>query len=411
MGFQDLKKLLKKENRIFLFLIIWLVIGVTLIKFSLEFQILGFVINGFIVYLPLLIVCIVLFLITFFLQGDIKKLNSKTIAKGIIFLILVGIIFLFLGQEILFLIGYISFVVSFIFFIFITSIFTMYYCYRYGIKLDDAFYKMPAPIAFVWRWLIFLIGTIGAIALIIFIGEISIGATKITVLLKIWGYEFRIYDFVRIVPNVIIGVIIILILISFILLIIEKNHAFDAWLGLFFIFSSIYASVLMINAFLGGEIARVSPILDNPITYIVVFIFDLIILFYTISALIGSKAEIILDLKIFKPIKPDGVLVFLILCKVAYEFGDINLADNKVAGVNAVLLKNVAVFWLFIPLMIIMGLYGIISYGKIKQKRKAEKRIKKQEKAREKARLKQEKERERERKKREKQNQKMKNKK
>jgi signal transduction histidine kinase len=270
---------------------------------------------------------------------------------------------------------------------------------------------MPAPIAFVWRWLIFLIGTISAIALIIFIGEISIGATKITVLLKIWGYEFRIYDFVRIVPNVIIGVIIILILISFILLIIEKNHAFDAWLGLFFIFSSIYASVLMINAFLGGEIARVSPILDNPITYIVVFIFDIIILLYTISALIGSKAEIILDLKIFKPIKPDGVLVFLILCKVAYEFGDINLADNKVAGVNAVLLKNVAVFWLFIPLMIIMGLYGIISYGKIKQKRKAEKRIKKQEKAREKARLKQEKERERERKKREKQNQKMKNKK
>ncbi|MHA1525774.1 MAG: hypothetical protein ACTSQD_01980, partial [Promethearchaeota archaeon] len=42
--------------------------------------------------------------------------------------------------------------------------------------------------------------------------------------------------------------------------------------------------------------------------------------------------------------------------------------------------KNVAVFWLFIPLMIIMGLYGIASYGKIKRERKTEQYFKKKQK-------------------------------
>ena len=159
----------------------------------------------------------------------------------------------------------------------------------------------------------------------------------------------------------------------------------------------------MVNAFLGGEVANVSPILDNPITYALLFIFNLFIILYTISALIGTKAEIILDLKVFKPIKADGILIFLILCKVAYEFGDFYLADNKVAGVNAVLLKNISVFFLFIPLMIIMGLYGIISYDKIKKERKEEKLEKKAKKARNKERKARIKQREKEKKKMEKQ--------
>jgi hypothetical protein len=156
----------------------------------------------------------------------------------------------------------------------------------------------------------------------------------------------------------------------------------------------------MVNTFLGGQIANVSPLLDNPFTYLLIYIFEVLVILYTISTLIGTKAEIILDLKVFKPIKQDGILIFLILCKVADEFGDYLLVDNKIAGVNAGLLKNVAIFWLFIPLMVIMGLYGILSYGKIKLKRKREKRLKKKRKADEKARKKRLKEQEKARKKR-----------
>ncbi|MFX0073320.1 MAG: hypothetical protein ACFFAO_19760 [Candidatus Hermodarchaeota archaeon] len=388
MGFADLKKLLEKKNRIFIILIIWMLIGYTFLQFSFEFQLLGFTINGFIIYLPLLVICIVLFFIAFFLGGDLRELNRQTIAKGLVFLVIVIVIFLFVGQEILFLIGYVSFVISFIVYIFITSIFTMVYCLKYGTQLDEAFYKMPAPIAFVWRWGIFLVGIVVSILMIYFVGLISIGTTEITVILTIGRFEFRVYDFVRYVPMIIIGVIIGLAAISLITLILEKNHAFNAWLGIFFVVSSIYACVLMINAFLGGQVANVSPLLDNPLVYLLIYIFDIIIILYTISTLIGTKAEMILDLKVFRPIKQDGILIFLILCKVAYEFGDYLLVDNKVGGVNAVLLKNVAVFWLFIPLMVIMGLYGIISYGKIKKERKTEKRIKKEKKAEEKAKIK-----------------------
>lgn len=398
MGFADLKKLLTKENRIFLFLIIWMLIGYTFLQFDFEFYILGFVFNGFIIYIPLLVICIVLFLIAFFLGGDLRELNYKTVIKGIVFLVIVIIIFLFLGQEIIFLIGFYSFLVSFIFYIFLTSIFSMYYCYRYGVKMDEVFYKMPAPVAFVWRWTIFLIFTAVAIFIVFFVGAISIGVTEITVLLTIGNYQFRLYDFVRYVPIVIIGIIIGLLVISFISMIIGKNHPFNAWLGIFFLFSGVYACVLMVNTFLGGQIANVSPLLDNPFTYLLIYVFEVLVILYTISTLIGTKAEIILDLKVFKPIKQDGILIFLILCKVADEFGDYLLVDNKIAGVNAVLLKNVAIFWLFIPLMVIMGLYGIISYGKIKLERKREKRIKKKRKADEKARKKRIKEQEKARK-------------
>ncbi len=396
MGFKDLKRLLQKENYFFLILIIWLLVGYTFLHFNIEFQILGFIINGIVIYLPLLIICIVLFLIAFFLQADIKKLKRNTILKGIGVLIIVAIIFFFLGEDILYLIGVTTFIVSFIFYIFITSIFSMYYCYKYGISLDDTFYKLPTPVAFTWRWLIFLVGTAAAIALILFIGAVSVGTTKIIVIVVIGGQEFYIHRFVEIIPYIIVGIIIGLVAISLLALLLQKNHPFNAWLGLFVLFSSLYGAVLMVNAFLGGEVANVSPILDNPFTYVILFIFDVFLILYTISCLIGSKAEIILDLKIFKPIKPDGILIFLILCKVAYEFGTYFLADNEVIGVNAVLLKNVAVFFLFLPLMIIMGLVGIFQYDKIKKERKDEKFAKKARKSRDKERKKRIKEREKE---------------
>jgi hypothetical protein len=406
MGFSDLKKLLEKENHIFLVLIIWLLIGYTFLQFNIQFQIFGLIFNGIVIYFPLLVICIVLFLVAFFLQADIKKLTRYTILKGIILLIIVAVIFYFLGEEILFLIGVTTFIVSFIFYIFITSIFSMYYCYKYGISLDESFYKLPTPIAFTWRWIIFLAGIVASIALILFIGAVSIGTTKLEVILKIGGYEFSIHEFVALIPFIIIVIIISLTVISLLALLLEKNHPFNAWLGLFFIFSTIYGAVLMVNAFLGGEVANVSPILDNPFTYAIIFIFDVFLILYTISCLIGSKAEIILDLKVFKPIKPDGILIFLILCKVAYEFGEFFLADNKFAGVNAVLLKNIAVFFLFLPLFLIMGLAGILQYGKIKRERKHEKQVKKTRKKREKERRKRLKQQEKEKRKLEKQREK-----
>ena len=380
MPIKDLGKLLEKENRLFLVLVIWLIVGYAAIEFNFEVIIFGFVLNGLIIFMPLLIICIVLFLIAFFLQGDLKELKWSSLVRGGVFLFVVSALMYLFGAELLFLIGVVSVFVSFISYIFITSTFSMYYCFKYGMHLDDAFAKLPRPIAFFWRWFVFLAGTIIALLIIYFIGAVSIGTTPLHGTITIVGREFRINDIVRFVPTIIIGIILALVVISLLALIFGGNHALHAWLGLFFLFSSVYGAVLMINAFLGGDVSNVSPLLDNPLTYALIFAFELILILYTISVLIGSKAEIILDLKVFKPIKPDGILIFLILSKVAYEFGDILLADYEYGGANIVLLKNVAVFWLFIPLMVFMGLYGIMNYGKVKRERKTEQYFKKKQK-------------------------------
>jgi hypothetical protein len=381
MPIRDLGKLFLRENRLFLVLIIWLIVGFTFIEFGVEFLIFGFVFNGIVIFMPLLIICIVLFLIAFFLQGDLKELNWSSLLRGGVFLFVVAALMYLFGAALLFLIGVVSVFVSFISYIFITSIFSMYYCFRYGMRLDDAFAKLPRPIAFFWRWFVYLAGTIIALLVIYVIGAISIGTTQLEGTVTILGGQYRINDIVRFVPLIIIGVILILLVISLLALIFGGNHALNAWLGVFFLFSSVYGGVLMVNAFLGGDVSNVSPLLDNPLTYALIFAFELILILYTISVLIGSKAEIILDLKVFKPIKPDGIMIFLILCKVAYEFGDILLADFEApGGVNIVLLKHVAVFWLFIPLMFVMGIYGIAKYGKIKRERKTEQYFKKKQK-------------------------------
>ena len=406
MPIKDLGKLFEKENRLFLVLVIWLIVGYTAIAFNFEVLIFGFVLNGLIIFMPLLIICIILFLIAFFLQGDLKELKWSSLLRGGVFLFVVaGLMYLF-GAQLLFLIGVVSVFVSFISYIFITSTFSMYYCFKYGMRLDDAFAKLPRPIAFFWRWFVFIAGTLIALLIIYVIGAISIGTTTLEGTVAIVGREFRINDIIRYVPLIIIGIILSLVVISLVALFFGGNHALNAWLGLFFLFSAVYGSVLMINAFLGGDVSNVSPLLDNPLTYALIFAFELILILYTISVLIGSKAEILLDLKVFKPIKPDGILIFLILSKVAYEFGDILLADYEYGGANIVLLKNVAVFWLFIPLMIFMGLYGIASYGKIKRERKTEQYFKKKQKTEDKEQRKRMDQQEKERKKRQKEQEK-----
>ncbi len=406
MPIKDLGKLFEKENRLFLVLVIWLIVGYTAIAFNFSVVIFGFVLNGLIIFMPLLIICIVLFLIAFFLQGDLKELKWSSLVRSGVFLFIVSALMYLFGAELLFLIGVVSVFVSFISYIFITSTFSMYYCFKYGTHLDDAFARLPRSIAFFWRWFVFIAGTLIALIIIYVIGAISIGTTTLEGTVTIVGREFRINDIIRYVPLIIIGIILSLVVISLLALIFGGNHALNAWLGLFFLFSAVYGAVLMINAFLGGDVSNVSPLLDNPLTYALIFAFELILILYTISVLIGSKAEILLDLKVFKPIKPDGILIFLILSKVAYEFGDILLADYEYGGANIVLLKNVAVFWLFIPLMIFMGLYGIASYGKIKRERKTEQYFKKKQKTEDKEQRKRMEQQEKERKQRQKEQEK-----
>ena len=179
MPIKDLGKLFEKENRLFLVLVIWLIVGYTAIAFNFSVVIFGFVLDGLIIFMPLLIICIVLFLIAFFLQGDLKELNWSSLLRGGVFLFVVSALMYLFGAQLLFLIGVVSVFVSFISYIFITSTFSMYYCFKYGMRLDDAFARLPRSIAFFWRWFVFIAGTVIALLIIYVIGAISIGTTTL----------------------------------------------------------------------------------------------------------------------------------------------------------------------------------------------------------------------------------------
>ena len=102
---------------------------------------------------------------------------------------------------------------------------------------------------------------------------------------------------------------------------------------------------------------------------------DMFIIFYSLSTLMGSQAELLG--KRFKRFKIDTVIIWLILSKVTYEFirffpysdfKDINFPlINTLSELNnnlINLLKNVAVLGFFLVLLVIIGIYEINKYAK-----------------------------------------------
>ena len=126
----------------------------------------------------------------------------------------------------------------------------------------------------------------------------------------------------------------------------------------------------MIRAIIGVE----GSIFSSIYYEIALYIFDVLVIFITISTLVGKKADIIsAEVRV---ITTDSIIVWLIFSKGAYEFADQALILLEVSASVSVL-KNVAIFFLFVPLLLISGILGIKRYSKLKAKRKAIKKRKK----------------------------------
>ena len=161
MGLKDLKILFEKKNIIFLILVAWLIVGFTTLYFNL------YVANTllrYIIFYPLLIVCLVLFLYSFFLRGDVTKLHWKNLLKAAgmfaILVVIYIIIAIFLVVEMIQLFLSLMFVVSIFSLIFITALFAMQFCFEYGVKFDDQIYKTHPTINVPVRWGLFLFGSL-----------------------------------------------------------------------------------------------------------------------------------------------------------------------------------------------------------------------------------------------------------
>ena len=360
---KNLQKLGEKENRIFLILVIWLLAGVTVIQVGNMLLDYTVVFIGILVLLPSLAFLFFLYVFTFISKKDIREVALWKLF--ILFIVtLPGLVFLALILAALFVFSIISY-------FFLTSWFILFGCYLIAKNLDERMHKRKYN-AFT-RSVSYFGGTFLALGLLI-------GGTTGTFILR--TYIDISSDPILLVNSLIIGAII---LIYFIIgLIYLIRGIFPAFLGIFFILVVIYTFFLVFKVFLGLSGSGGS---SSSITQIILLVFDIFIIVYSVSTILGSHAELLADkLKYFSV---DNILVFLIFSKTAYEFAanfpydallglQIPYIEYVVAvGSDLNLWKNIAVLGFFFLLLLLVGSYEIRKYANFEQvkKRNIENRV------------------------------------
>ena len=143
MVFSDLKKLIEKENRLFLILVILLIIGFTFSQF-------GLLAYGIYIFIFLLGICMVLIIAALIFRIDLKNLSHNQIILYLI--IAIAITFLLLMRLY---VGNVFFQGFFVFgivaYVAITATFLMYSCYQIGVSWDEKIYNTG------WMWISWLI--------------------------------------------------------------------------------------------------------------------------------------------------------------------------------------------------------------------------------------------------------------
>ncbi|MHA2005812.1 MAG: hypothetical protein ACXABO_07660 [Promethearchaeota archaeon] len=346
-------------------LVIWLLIGVAVIPHPHPFVSL----IGIVVFLPFLVFLMFLFLLSLVSKKDIFEYSPW---KVILFLLISLPIMLLISVIVI-----ILFAISVITYVFFTSWFIFYGCYLVGKKIDDKLVHSEKRHRFI-RTLLFFGGfAISLLLLFLFligpnIFDISVILETPIAALQLPWYLNGVY---LLVGGVIIGLTIICIIFMF-------KKSFNGWFGLFSILVSVYTLFLVLKIYMGFVGTGTDPDeLASIWAYLGVIVPDLFIVFYSLSTLMGSQAEILS--KRIKRFGIDTIIIWLILSKVTYEFihyfpyeifEDINIPWipwlNELSFLNESLInhvKNIAVLAFFILILIIIGIYEIFKYHKIRK--------------------------------------------
>ncbi|MFX1391111.1 MAG: hypothetical protein ACFE9Z_13685 [Promethearchaeota archaeon] len=352
----NLKKLFKKENWRLLALVIWLLVGVTIIQFL--------PIVGIFIFLPFLT-----FLMFLYLLSIISKKNVLEYQPWKIALLLVLSLPLLLLLSIILILLFAFSIISYFFF---TSWFILYACYLTGIGIDKKLHKYPSSKPFI-RSLMFFGGLVGSLLLLYLfvIGPTLIDISDIsTVAIPPW---------LNLAYFIVGGAIIVLAVIGIVLMF---KKIFNAWLGVFFIMISGYTLFLVVKIYLGLDDSNVETV-SSIWTDIGLLIVDLFIILYSLSTLMGSNAELLA--KRFKRMGVDTAIVWLIFSKVAYEFihhfpyslfEQIHIpwiqAFSALNNDTINFWKNVSVLIFFIALLLVIGIYEIRKFNKTQTEIKKE---------------------------------------
>ncbi len=290
MGFiTNLKKLGEKENRIYLFLLIWLLIAYAIMEIT---KLLSVPIIGIMVYFPLLGFTLFLFVISFF-DIDIKEYSKLKILGLLIINVILVIIF-----AVFILIMVIVSVFSYFFF---TSYFLLYGIFRTSMDTDEKLYYKRG--AWLWRQIEFWGGLFLALALLL-------------VFLYITWTAAIIANVTELIVTAYIAVILVIIGLTIFGLIYSFKRKFNAWLGTYFILVTIYTFYLNLKVFMqlysGDE--TTSTIYISTL----LLVLDLFILIYSVSCILGTQGEILAE-KLPK-FKTQTIFLYLIFSKEAREY-------------------------------------------------------------------------------------------
>ena len=151
MVFSGLKKLKDVENRLYLVLILWVIIGFTMYRFLPP-------VAAVIIFLPLIGICVVLFLVSIISRKKVNEFSKKRMLIHFILAIPFVVILLYIAVY-LFYLALFSYVL-------ITAVFTIYNCYKIGTDIHDKFSKLRSPLNKVFQWGLLVIGVVLSIGII-----------------------------------------------------------------------------------------------------------------------------------------------------------------------------------------------------------------------------------------------------
>lgn len=346
----DIKILTEKEYRPFLYVVIWFLITFTICTFVAYYW------EGILLlYIPLLYFCLILFLVSFLFEKDLKEdFSFRKDIKEVLFVLVITVVVSIVAFFLVFLL----FLISIFSYILITSVFLSYNIYKRAIKIDDKLYKWPFPFNFISRTVVLVGGFFIAMFLLLiflFAGTAwALGSSKVP-------NEFGV------IPIILIIVLLCMMLLSIAFFFLRGRY--NAWMGIYYVWVGIYALYLMLKAFIkvGGDSGtEMTPL---PVQ-IILYIFDVFLILVTIGSIIGKKAEVISSgfekLPLLHRIKPDAIIIWLIFSKASYEFAN-GFRDTDFGAIKAIVM-----FALYVPMVALFCLYGMYSYGKTKDRRKAE---------------------------------------
>lgn len=366
MDFIDNLKKLGKNWRL-LTLVIWLLIGVAIIPYPNP------VVSGIgiLIFLPFLVFLMFLFLLSLVSKKNVFEFSPW---KIILFLLISLPIMLLISVVLI-----IMFAISIITYFFFTSWFIFYGCYLIGKRVDSKLVSGGGGKRLL-RVVIFFGGLAVSLSFL-YLFIIGPSLFDFSIILKTpaedalpW-YLNAVY---LVVGGVIIGLTVVCLIYMF-------KKSFNGWFGIFTILVSFYTLFLVIKIYMGLVGTGTDPEeLATVWAYLGIIIPDLFIIFYSLSTLMGSQAELLS--KRIKRFGMDTIIIWLILSKVTYEFihyfpfhilsninipwfpwiNEISFLDDKLINI----VKNIAVLAFFILILVIIGIYEIHKYHKERKKPK-----------------------------------------